>query len=177
MRRGEEPLWHICGTQSPKSTGRGVNEPVGTTHDFVDRGLAERALIARLIRRSSVRARRGPPHVSAVQAPFSHQRLGPTRCRSSRGRCATNVPHGPVEAPDRPARAGLTSANLSSRPSSRYLMRCESGASAPCGLPFSRAVLMLGVLMQPTRRSRGGPSCLSMTVDSSSGSICTVGDR
>jgi hypothetical protein len=69
--RREEPLWHICGTQSPKSTRHSVNEPAGTTHEFGDRGQPERALIALLIRRSSVRARRGPPHVSAGQRPFS----------------------------------------------------------------------------------------------------------
>ena len=65
---GEEPR-HTCGTQLPKPPGRNVNEPVRTTHEFGDRARRERGTD----RWSSVRARRGPPHVLTVPQNGLHR--------------------------------------------------------------------------------------------------------
>jgi hypothetical protein len=59
--------WHIYGTQEWKRLFTSVSQRQRTTHETADRQHSERVSAVLLIRRSSVRARRGPPRVCAGQ--------------------------------------------------------------------------------------------------------------
>ena len=59
--------WHIYGTQECKRLFNRVSQRQPTTHETVDRQHSERVSAVLLIRRSSVRARRGPPRICAGQ--------------------------------------------------------------------------------------------------------------
>jgi hypothetical protein len=88
-----------CGTfvahKSEKILFSRVNQRQRTTHETTDPKHSERVSVALLIRRSSVRARRGPPRVCAVQrlrSAFTPYRTVPERramwhilCRMVRG--------------------------------------------------------------------------------------------
>src|SRR5665647_3906168 len=53
--------WHICGTQERETLSSRVSQRQPTTHEMADRKPSQRVSVALSIRRSSVRARRGPP--------------------------------------------------------------------------------------------------------------------
>ena len=59
--------WHIYGTQECKRLFSSVSQRQRTTHETVDRQHSERVSAVLLIRKSSVRARRGPPRICAGQ--------------------------------------------------------------------------------------------------------------
>src|SRR5665647_2627809 len=59
--------WHIYGTQEWKKLFTSVSQRQRTAHETADRQHSERVSAVLLIRRSSVRARRGPPRVCAGQ--------------------------------------------------------------------------------------------------------------
>src|SRR5665647_3003817 len=59
--------WHIYGTQECKKLFSSVSQRQRTTHESADRQHSERVSPVLLIRKSSVRARRGPPSICAGQ--------------------------------------------------------------------------------------------------------------
>src|SRR5664279_338168 len=59
--------WHIYGTQEWKRLFTSVSQRQRTTHESADRQHSERVSPVLLIRKSSVRARRGPPRICAGQ--------------------------------------------------------------------------------------------------------------
>jgi hypothetical protein len=59
--------WHIYGTQEWKKLFISVSQRQRTTHETADRQHSERVSAVLLIRKSSVRARRGPPGICAGQ--------------------------------------------------------------------------------------------------------------
>ena len=68
-RAASKVPWHICGTQECEMLSSRVSQRQPTTHETVDHEPFQRGSVALLIRRSSVRARRGrgPLRVCAGQ--------------------------------------------------------------------------------------------------------------
>jgi len=83
--------WHTYGTQEWKKLFTSASQRQRTAHETADRQHSERVSAVLLIRKSSVRARRGPPRICAGQKLRSA--FAPYRTVPEKGQMAHRVPN------------------------------------------------------------------------------------